>query len=110
MVPTLILGSHALAALLFASLALWALRSEGDGSLPRKPLAAALAMTALWALAVAGIGENDLVTRIAQGARNLGWLAFMIVVQRRGGTERPPAAIGTVYGVVAVVILVKLAL
>jgi putative PEP-CTERM system histidine kinase len=110
MAPTLILWGHALAALLFAALALWALRSAGDGTLPRKPLAAALGMTALWALAVAGIGEEDLATQIALGARNLAWLAFMIIVQRRGGIERPPAAIGTVYGVVAVIILIKLAL
>jgi putative PEP-CTERM system histidine kinase len=110
MAPTLILWGHALAALLFAALALWALRSAGDGTLPRKPLAAALGMTALWALAVAGIGEEDLATQIALGARNLAWLAFMIIVQRRRGIERPPAAIGTVYGVVAVVILIKLAL
>ncbi|WP_367305037.1 XrtA/PEP-CTERM system histidine kinase PrsK [Sphingomonas tagetis] len=110
MIPTLILWGHALAALLFGALALWALRGGGGGGVPRKPLAAALVMTALWALAVAGIGEEDLVTQIARGARNLAWLAFMIVVQRRSGIERPPAAIGTVYGVVAVLILVALAL
>lgn len=108
MVATLILWGHALAALLFGALGLWALRT-GAG-LPRKPLAAALAMTALWALAVAGIGEADLATKIAQGARDLAWLAFMIIVQRRGGQQRPPAAIGTVYGVVAVVIVIALAL
>lgn len=110
MVPTLILWGHALAALLFATLGLWALRGGGDGGAPRKPLAGALALTALWALAVAGIGEADLVTRIAQAARDLAWLAFMIAVQRRGGGERASAAIGTVYGVVGVVILVALAL
>lgn len=110
MIPTLILWGHALAALLFGALGLWALRGQNEGGPPRKALAAALAMTALWALAVAGIGEADLVTRIAHGARNLAWLAFMLVVHRRNSSERAPAAIGTVYGVVAVVILVTLAL
>lgn len=110
MATSLILWGHALAALIFAALALWALRSEGPGGIPRKPLAVALAMTALWALAVAGIGEADLVTEIAQAARDLAWLSFLIVVQRGRGIERPPAAIGTVYGVVAIVILAGLAL
>lgn len=109
MVPALILWSHALAALLFGALGLWTLR-RAEGGLPRKPLAAALMMTALWALAVAGIGETELPTRIAEAARNLAWLGFMIALHRRNGTERPPAAIGTVYGVVAVVILIALAL
>lgn len=109
MVPTLILWGHALAALLFGALGLWALR-RAEAGVPRKPLAAALALTALWALAVAGIGEDDLAAKLAEGARNLAWLGFMIVLHRRSGSERPPAAIGTVYGVVAVVILIALAL
>ncbi len=109
MVPTLILWGHALAALLFAMLALWTFRRAEPG-VPRKPLALALALTALWALAVAGIGESDLVTRFASAARNLAWLGFMVALHRRSGMQRPPAAIGTVYGVVAAVILVALAL
>lgn len=109
MVATLILWGHALAALLFGALGLWALRRAEPG-IPRKTLAIALVLTALWALAVAGIGETDLVTKIAEGARNLAWLGFMIILHRRSGAERPPAAIGTVYGVVAVVILIALTL
>lgn len=109
MVSTLILWGHALAALLFGTLGLWALRRAEPG-VPRKPLAAALALTALWALAVAGIGEIDPVTKIAEGVRNLAWLGFMIALLRRGGGERTPAAIGTVYGVVAVVILIAITL
>ncbi|APR52438.1 PEP-CTERM system histidine kinase PrsK [Sphingomonas koreensis] len=109
MVPALILWSHALAALLFGALGLWTLR-RAEAGVPRNPLAVALMMTALWALAVAGIGETDLTTRIAESGRNLAWLAFMIALHRRNGSERPPAAIGIVYGVVALVILVALAL
>lgn len=106
----LVLWGHALAALLFGVLGLWALRSAEAAALPRKPLAIALGITALWALAVAGIGESDLATHLALAARNLAWLTFMFVLQRRGGIERPPAAIGTVYGVVAAVTLITLAL
>jgi putative PEP-CTERM system histidine kinase len=109
MVAGLILWSHALAALLFGALALWAWRRVAPG-VPRKPLAAALATTALWALAIAGIGEADLVTRAAGALRNLAWLGFMVALHRRRGVERAPAAIATVYGVVAAVILFALAL
>jgi putative PEP-CTERM system histidine kinase len=109
MVPALILWGHALAALLFGALGLWTFRGAEVG-VPRKPLGIALILTALWALAVAGIGEADLTTRIAESARNLAWLAFMIALHRRHGSERPPAAIGTVYGVVAMVILIALGL
>jgi putative PEP-CTERM system histidine kinase len=104
MLATLILWGHALAALLFGAIGLWALRSDGV-AMPRVPLVAALAVTALWALAVAGIGESDLVTQIAAAARNLAWFGFMVALYRSGVIERPPAAIGTVFGVVAVVIL-----
>jgi len=109
MVPALILWGHALAALLFGALGLWTLR-RAEAGVPQKPLAAALAMTALWALAVAGIGEADLTTRVAEAGRNLAWLGFMIALHRRNGSERPPAAIGTVYGVVAIVMLIAIAL
>lgn len=104
MLATLILWGHALAALLFGAIGLWALRSDGT-AMPRVPLVVALAVTALWALAVAGIGESDLVTQIAAAARNLAWFGFMVALYRSGAIERPPAAISTVFGVVAVVIV-----
>ncbi|UZK65665.1 XrtA/PEP-CTERM system histidine kinase PrsK [Sphingomonas sp. M1-B02] len=103
----LILWSHALAALLFGALALWAWRST-ESSLPRRPLVSALGMTALWALAVAGIGAGEIVTHIAETLRNLAWLGFMIVLHRRDGNVRPPLALGTVYGVVALVAIASL--
>lgn len=97
-----VLWLHALAALLFGALALWAWRSSVAG-LPRRPLAFALAATALWALAVAGIGSIDVATYCAEALRNLAWLGFMILLHRRDGRSRPPVALGTVYGVVALV-------
>ncbi len=105
----LVLWLHALAALLFAALALWAWRSADIG-VPRRPLAFALATTALWALAVSGIGTADMTTRFAETLRNFAWLGFMIVLHRRDGQSRPPIALGTVYGVVALVAAGALAL
>ncbi|WP_342248896.1 XrtA/PEP-CTERM system histidine kinase PrsK [Sphingomonas sp. OTU376] len=98
----LLLWLHALAALLFGALALWAWRADLAG-LPRRPLAIALAATALWALAVAGIGTADVASWFAETLRNLAWLGFMLVLHRRDAQSRPPIALGTVYGVVALV-------
>lgn len=107
MAPELILWSHALAALLFGGLTVVARRAR-EATVPRRGLVLALAMTGLWALAVAGIGGAEMVTRIAETLRNLAWLGFMIVLHRRVGSVRPPVAIGTVYGVVAMVALASL--
>jgi putative PEP-CTERM system histidine kinase len=65
----LILWAHALAAILFTSLALDQWRR---GS--RAALIAASALTALWALAVAGIGPQELPARVVEGLRDLAWL------------------------------------
>ena len=105
----LVLWTHALAAFLFAVLALAQARKPGGG-VPGVPLVAALALTALWSLAVAGIGFGDIVTRVAEGLRQLGWLAFMVALLRtvpEGGRLRPVTAL---YGVVAAVIVAGMAL
>ncbi|WP_213982422.1 XrtA/PEP-CTERM system histidine kinase PrsK [Sphingomonas sp. dw_22] len=102
MAAALTLWLHALAALLFGALTLLALHPRDNGA-PRRSLAVALGMTALWALAVAGIGGDEMVTRAAEALRNLAWLGFMIMLHRRDGNARPPFALGTVYGVVAIV-------
>ncbi|MCW3835281.1 XrtA/PEP-CTERM system histidine kinase PrsK [Sphingomonas canadensis] len=107
MLSASILWTHAFAALLFGALALWAWRRREPG-LPRHPLAVALGLTALWALAAAGIGEGESATRIAEAMRNLAWFAFMIAMHRRDGSVRPPAALGTVYGVAALVVVFAL--
>ncbi|MBO9714056.1 XrtA/PEP-CTERM system histidine kinase PrsK [Sphingomonas sp.] len=106
---TLILWTHALAALLFGALALVAWRRREPG-VPRRLLCVALAATALWALAAAGIGSNQLGTGLAETLRDLAWLAFMIVLHRRDGNIRPPLALGTVYSVVALVAIAALVL
>lgn len=107
--PALSLWLHALAALLFALLPLAALRTGGD-ALPRRALAGALGLTALAALATAGIGADELVTHAAETLCTLGWLAFLLLLHRRAGEPRPPLALGTVYGVIAMVTLAALVL
>lgn len=107
--PALSLWLHALAALLFALLPLAALRTGGE-ALPRRALAGALGLTALAALATAGIGADEIVTHAAEALCTLGWLAFLLLLHRRAGEPRPPLALGTVYGVIALVTLAALAL
>lgn len=107
MVATLLLWSHAIVALLFGALTLRTFRAVEAG-VPRRPLAAALALTAFWALAVAGLGMAEPGTRLAETLRNLAWIGFMIALQRSDRNARPPIALGTVYGVVVLVALASL--
>jgi putative PEP-CTERM system histidine kinase len=69
MTPTLILWAYAPASILFVTLALNRWRRDGE-----RALAVALGLTALWALAVAGIGSRDVAARVTEGARDLAWL------------------------------------
>ncbi|OYY91761.1 MAG: histidine kinase [Sphingomonas sp. 28-66-16] len=104
MAASLILWGHALAALLFGVLALSQLRHAAD-ALPRLTFVVALGSTTLWALAVAGIGANDLTTLLAESLRNLAWLSFMFALVRRDDRSAMGNAIGVVFGVVALIVL-----
>lgn len=97
------LWTHALAALLFGTLALTQ-RREG-GALPRAPFLAGLFATALWALAVAGLDPRDVATRLAEGARNLAWLWLMYALARRDPQDPAGRAVRAVYVAVALVML-----
>ena len=108
--PTaLILWSHALAALLFAVLALSQLRSSAS-PLPRLPFVTALALTALWALAIAGIDARDLSVRLLESGRNLAWLAFMLALVRRERDSSAVRAVAGIYGTVALVVVIGIGL
>lgn len=98
------LWTHALAALLFGTLALAQLRA-GNSGLPRVTLITALIVTALWALAVAGIGSGDVATRVAESVRNLGWLGFMYALARRDQPMPAMRTAASVYAAVALVIV-----
>jgi len=103
-VSGVILWGHALAALLFAGVALSLLRERPSG-LPRLTLMIALGATALWALAVAGIGGREMVTRFAECGRNLAWLSFMYALVRRDPTAPQRKAVSLIYGAVMLIII-----
>jgi putative PEP-CTERM system histidine kinase len=106
---TLILWSHALAALLFAGMAVTRLRDAGS-ALPRLTFVVALGVTALWALAVAGIDASDVTTGVVESLRNLVWLGFMFALVRRDHSSPERRAVAIIYGVVAVVITIGIGL
>ncbi len=100
----LILWTHALAALLFGVLALAQARKPGGG-VPARPFVAALILTAIWCLSVAGIDSQDVVARIAEGLKHLGWLGFMFALAWRDADARTSRPIAAVYLVVALVVV-----
>lgn len=95
-----ILWLHALAALLFGALSFGQMRYART-TLPRHSFALALAATALWALAVAGIGASDTTTQIAEAIRNLAWLGFLFALERRDWRPAEGRAIYAIYALVA---------
>ena len=97
MITTLVLWSHALAALLFGALASTRLRRP-SGHWPHIAFVIALVTTSLWALAVAGIDSRDVATRIVASVRDIAWLGFMLALVRRDRAGN--YALGAVYFVV----------
>ncbi|WP_156678644.1 XrtA/PEP-CTERM system histidine kinase PrsK [Sphingomonas profundi] len=101
--------SHAAAAILYAALAIWHVRRPLAAAERWAP-AAALAITALWALLVMTRGPHDLLARLAEGGRNLGWLGYMFALQRGGGATRRVPTIPILYVAIACTIAVRSAL
>ncbi|MEI5688789.1 XrtA/PEP-CTERM system histidine kinase PrsK [Sphingomonas kyungheensis] len=93
----LILWGHALAALAFGLLALGALRAAPAQKDRGVTLAALL--TALWALAVAGIGAGDVAARVTECLRDLAWLAVLLAAVR--GRRSGGLSLYAVYAVAA---------
>ncbi|HEY0113571.1 MAG TPA: XrtA/PEP-CTERM system histidine kinase PrsK [Allosphingosinicella sp.] len=102
MITLLGFWTHALAALLYGALALWQLRqSKGEAS--HRGLAAAFAITALWAGFTALGGPQSLGAGLAESARNFAYLSFMysiLISASEGRDQRPVKLVYTVLGAV----------
>lgn len=109
MIATLILWAHAMAALVFGVLALSQVRRAGT-ALPRMAFLVALALTAFWALAIAGIGVGDPISWIAESARNMAWIVFMGALVRRDRGAASGGAVAVIYAMVGIVVIVGCAL
>jgi len=96
--------SHALAATVFAALALWQLRAPGR-TLVQGALAAAFAGTGAWALMAAIADPSAAAALAAESVRNLAWLGWGFALLRDGARDSRRTAITLLYGVVALVML-----
>ncbi|WNO54139.1 XrtA/PEP-CTERM system histidine kinase PrsK [Stakelama saccharophila] len=105
MTALLSLSGHALAALFFAVLALWAWRRDRP-PLPRTRFVAALGLTALWALSVACMGEGERGPVVVAVLRDLAWLFLLLRMHRDIGGGRGSFALGSVHAMVMGVIVV----
>jgi putative PEP-CTERM system histidine kinase len=97
--------THALAAALFASLALWELR-RGLGESEQRMLLAAFALTSLWAW-VTALAPTTMLAAYSETARNLVWVG---VLYRLAGIDSSEGQRGVkpVYGAVACVLGLQL--
>ena len=105
---TAIIPIHAVVALLFCGIVL-SIPRDGSLAVPRWLLMTAAVITALWALATAGIGRDDPATGLVDAARDASWLAVLAVLDgvsaaRRGAEGRARL---TAYGVTAACFLLS---
>lgn len=98
--------SHVLAASLFAALAIWIGRRDGQAQ--GKLLVAALTLTAIWSLSIAFRGVHLLETGLMESLRNCAWLAYIFTLPQQGydkpGVVVRPAGLGAIYAVLLAVL------
>jgi putative PEP-CTERM system histidine kinase len=104
---------HALAAALFAALAIWVSRgrdSGADGSAERRLLVMALGVTAFWALYAAFSGMRGAFLGISECVRNAAWLIFIFALLHRGEGRQTahPRAITVIYGVLGLLLVAQI--
>jgi putative PEP-CTERM system histidine kinase len=97
------LWSHALAAVLYGALAVWQLRHWHAGD-QNRPLVAAFAVMSLWSIFTALLGPHDLLSGLAESARNYAFLVFMYGIVRQADDSERQQALKLVYTTVAGVI------
>jgi putative PEP-CTERM system histidine kinase len=97
------LWSHALAAILYGALAIWQLR-HWNGDQRNRPLVAAFAVMSVWAIFMALLGPDEMLSGLAESARNLTFLAFMYGIVRGAADKRHQQGVRFVYAAVAGVI------
>lgn len=99
-----ILWVHALAALLFGMHALAVWRRDGI-AVPKAPFVAMLALTSAWALALAGLDHREIATRLAETARQLGLLVFMLTLLGAARRRRGARSVVALHGIIGTVLL-----
>ncbi len=103
--PFLSFWGHAAAAFAYAALAIWVVHQYGWANRQQIVLIAAMALTAIWALAATISGPASNVALFAESARNLSWLGFMFFLLRAGEGRQQPRTINMIYVVLFLVLL-----
>ena len=103
--PFLSFWGHAAAAFGYAALAIWVVHQYGWANRQQIVLIAAMALTAIWALAATISGPASNVALFAESARNLSWLGFMFFLLRAGEGRQQPRTINMIYVVLFLVLL-----
>ena len=75
-----------------------------------RTLIIALALTSFWALAIASEGSADPIVIFAETIRNATWLALMYNMLRSNGHKEKPKTVIAIYGVLAGLLVVQVAI
>ncbi len=97
------LWSHLLAAALYGALAIIQLR-HWNGDPLNRPLVSAFAVVSVWSIFLSMLDGYDVLTQLAESARNLAFLAFMYGIMHEAGETSSQRAVKAVYAAVAAVI------
>jgi putative PEP-CTERM system histidine kinase len=103
MLAALSLWSHGLAALLYGGLSVGRLRHWRGDPLHRL-LAIVFAVVSAWAIFLALLDVQDILTRLAESARNLAFLTLLYGIMQTGGARASQRAVKAVYAAVAAVV------
>jgi len=103
MTAFIILWSHVVAAALYGALAVFQLR-RWNGDARNRPLLAAFAAMSVWTIFLSLVGPYSLMAQLAEGGRNLAFLAFMYGLMASAGGDAGKIALKGVFAAVAAVI------
>ncbi|MGP1352727.1 MAG: XrtA/PEP-CTERM system histidine kinase PrsK [Parasphingopyxis sp.] len=107
MIETAGIWGHAIAAMLFAAIAIWQLADRERRS-GKAILGIAFLLTAVWAALAAVYGPGSVMASLGETVRNLGFLTFMFVLLRQGlGEDRRPF-VGLIYVALFAVALMQM--
>jgi putative PEP-CTERM system histidine kinase len=103
MLGLIVLWSHLLAAALYGALAIFQLR-HWNGDPVNRPLISAFAVVSVWSIFLSMLDPHDVMTQLAESARNLAFLTFMYGILREAGDGGGQRGVKAVFAAVAGVV------
>ncbi|MGZ8347062.1 MAG: XrtA/PEP-CTERM system histidine kinase PrsK [Allosphingosinicella sp.] len=100
--------SHLLAAILYGALAIFQLR-HWNGDALNRPLVTAFAVVSVWTIFLSMLDGTEMLSQLAESARNLAFLAFMYGIMQSAGGGSKQQAVKAVYASVAAVVGLQIA-